>query len=74
VDREYLILSSLNAYNESLDQHERTEYGVPVPIAYCLCTDKKVVGSAFYVMEFIKGRIFQDIRMKDVNEEERRAW
>jgi len=36
--------------------------------------DEKVVGASFYVMEFVKGRIFQDIRMKGISKEERREW
>jgi aminoglycoside phosphotransferase (APT) family kinase protein len=39
-----------------------------------LCEDKDVVGAAFYVMEFLKGRIFQDVRMRQIDKEERRAW
>lgn len=47
---------------------------MPIPRVYCLCEDKEVVGAAFYVMEFLKGRIFQDVRMEQVGAEERRAW
>lgn len=38
---------------------------------YCLCDDKKVVGAAFYVMEYVQGRIFTDVRMKNLGQEER---
>jgi aminoglycoside phosphotransferase (APT) family kinase protein len=36
--------------------------------------DKEVVGAGFYVMEFLEGRVFQNIFMKEVNDEDRRAW
>jgi hypothetical protein len=29
---------------------------VPVPKAYCLCEDDSVIGTAFYIMEFLDGR------------------
>jgi aminoglycoside phosphotransferase (APT) family kinase protein len=32
--------------------------GFPVPRIHALCTDDSVIGSAFYVMEFVEGRIF----------------
>jgi aminoglycoside phosphotransferase (APT) family kinase protein len=36
--------------------------------------DNDVVGAGFYVMEFLEGRIFQDVRMKEVEEGHRREW
>jgi len=36
--------------------------------------DKEVVGAGFYVMDFLEGRIFQNIFMKEVSDEDRRAW
>jgi hypothetical protein len=45
-----------------------------VPEVYALCMDKDVVGAGFYVMEFLEGRVFQNIFMKEVNDEDRRAW
>ena len=32
----------------------------PVPRVYALCTDATVIGSSFYVMDFVDGRIFWD--------------
>ncbi|GAM82753.1 hypothetical protein ANO11243_007390 [Dothideomycetidae sp. 11243] len=61
VDREYRIIHAL----------EHTD--VPVPKAFCLCEDDSVVGTPFYVMEFLDGRIFEDPTMPDVSPEERRA-
>ena len=34
--------------------------------------DQTVVGAGFYVMEFVKGRIFQDVRMTELDPEQRR--
>ena len=74
IDREYLILDALNRYNASLKEDDRAEKGVPIPEVYCLCMDKEVVGAGFYVMDFLEGRIFQNIFMKEVSDEDRRAW
>jgi aminoglycoside phosphotransferase (APT) family kinase protein len=59
VDREYRIIHAL----------EQTD--VPVPKAYCLCMDDSVIGSAFYIMEFLDGRIFEEPHMPEVSVEER---
>jgi aminoglycoside phosphotransferase (APT) family kinase protein len=46
---------------------------VPVPRVYALCEDDDVIGSAFYVMEFLDGRIFWDQRVPEVGPAERAA-
>lgn len=74
VDREYAILHAINRSNDALSPADRAEHGVPVPRVYALCMDPEIAGSAFYVMEFLKGRIFQDVRMEQISKEERRAW
>jgi len=33
---------------------------VPVPQMHCLCEDESVIGRAFYVMEFMQGRVLWD--------------
>jgi aminoglycoside phosphotransferase (APT) family kinase protein len=30
---------------------------VPVPKVYCLCEDNDVIGTPFYIMEFLDGRM-----------------
>ncbi|XAO25598.1 hypothetical protein I312_104426 [Cryptococcus bacillisporus CA1280] len=67
VDREYTILAALNRYNSTVS----SAHIVPVPKVYCLCEDKDVMGAAFYVMEYVQGRIFTDVRMQDLSREER---
>lgn len=59
VDREYRIIHAL----------EKTD--VPVPRALCLCQDTAVVGTDFYIMEFLDGRIFEDPAIPGVTPEER---
>jgi aminoglycoside phosphotransferase (APT) family kinase protein len=47
--------------------------GVPVPRAHALCEDDAVIGSAFYVMDFIAGRVFMDPRLPGLAASERAA-
>ena len=46
---------------------------VPVPKTYCLCEDDTVVGTPFYVMEFLDGRIFEDFSIPEVDAKTRTA-
>ncbi|KAG0063032.1 hypothetical protein BGZ92_006077, partial [Podila epicladia] len=39
---------------------------------YTLCEDVSVIGTPFYVMEFLEGRIFSDITLTKLPFEERR--
>jgi aminoglycoside phosphotransferase (APT) family kinase protein len=59
VEREYRIISALSNTD------------VPVPRTYCLCEDDVVIGTPFYIMEFLDGRIIEDAAMGDVGDEER---
>ncbi|SMX44246.1 phosphotransferase family protein [Actibacterium lipolyticum] len=47
--------------------------GVPVPKMYALCEDDSVIGSAFYVMEDVKGRNINDPSMPDLAKDQRGA-
>ena len=60
VEREYRIIHAL----------EQTD--VPVPKTYCLCEDDAVVGTPFYIMEFLDGRIFTEPWFPGVEEGVRR--
>jgi aminoglycoside phosphotransferase (APT) family kinase protein len=73
VDREFLILDALNKFNATLPA-EAAERAVPVPQVYTLCMDREVAGAPFYVMEFLKGRIFTDVLLPDLPRAERDAW
>src|SRR3954469_7724700 len=39
---------------------------VPVPAMHCLCEDESVIGRAFYVMEFMQGRVLWDQSLPDL--------
>ena len=47
--------------------------GFPVPHIYALCTDETVIGSWFYVMDMVEGRIFWDATVPGVTSAERAA-
>ncbi|KAF2677356.1 phosphotransferase enzyme family domain-containing protein [Lentithecium fluviatile CBS 122367] len=59
VEREYRILAAL----------QNTD--VPVPKVYGLCEVESVIGSPFYIMEFLDGRIFTEPYFPGVSEAER---
>ena len=59
VDREYKVLSALSAA------------GFPVAKPLLLCEDDSVVGTMFYVMEFVEGRVFWDPAMPALDPEQR---
>ncbi|OIV91981.1 hypothetical protein TanjilG_06609 [Lupinus angustifolius] len=62
VDREFQVLQALGTHTE-----------VPVPKVFCLCNDPAVIGTAFYIMEFLEGRIYIDPKLPAVAPETRRA-
>jgi aminoglycoside phosphotransferase (APT) family kinase protein len=61
VEREYRILKSL------------WHTDVPVPETYLLCEDESVIGTPFYVMERVNGRVFRNITLEQVPTREERA-
>ena len=61
VDREYRVM------------HAIWETDVPVPKMNCLCEDTDVIGTKFYVMEMVDGRLFTETRLPSLNRAERRA-
>jgi aminoglycoside phosphotransferase (APT) family kinase protein len=61
VEREYRVIAALGPTK------------VPVAKAYGLCEDTAVIGSAFYIMEYVPGRIFWDAALPEVAASERRA-
>jgi aminoglycoside phosphotransferase (APT) family kinase protein len=61
IDREYRVLSALHAR------------GFPVPRPYLYCADETVVGTEFYVVEFIAGRIFWDPALPQTVDRDERA-
>jgi aminoglycoside phosphotransferase (APT) family kinase protein len=61
VDREFRVISALYAA------------GFPVPRPYALCTDEAIIGTIFFIMEFVDGRIFWDLDLPGMDPEERRT-
>jgi aminoglycoside phosphotransferase (APT) family kinase protein len=61
VDREFRVLAALK------------DTSVPVARVYALCEDPEVIGSAFYVMDYLEGRIFWDALLPEVQAPGRRA-
>jgi aminoglycoside phosphotransferase (APT) family kinase protein len=47
--------------------------GFPVAHVHCLCQDKTVIGSDFYVMDMVEGRIIWDATLPDVPRDVRAA-
>jgi aminoglycoside phosphotransferase (APT) family kinase protein len=61
VDREFRIISALHGGP------------VPVPHPICYCEDAAVIGTPFYVMEYVDGRIFWHPELTELSPAERRA-
>ncbi|KAF8161334.1 kinase-like domain-containing protein [Crassisporium funariophilum] len=73
VEREYTMLAALHKHH--LDPATSPDQRVPVPEPIILCEDVSVVGTPFYIMEFLDGRIFTDVRMLEVPAQDRReCW
>ena len=61
MDREFRVISALQ------------DTDVPVPGAVALCEDDDVIGSMFYLMEYLDGRVFWDPALPELNGEDRGA-
>lgn len=61
VDREFRVIRALH------------EAGFPTPQAHALCDDDSVIGSMFYVMGMVEGRIMWNGRLPDSDPAERAA-
>lgn len=59
VDREYRVMKALEST------------GVPVPHMRHLCDDPDVIGTGFYVMDYLPGRVFRDATLPDQTPAER---
>ncbi|PFH52166.1 hypothetical protein AMATHDRAFT_2412 [Amanita thiersii Skay4041] len=69
VEREYTMLNALHKYN--LRSSTPPDKRIPVPEPILLCEDNSVIGTPFYVMEFLEGRIFTDSRMLEIASKDR---
>src|SRR6266581_4629422 len=59
VDREYRVITALAGT------------GVPVPRTHVLCEDPGVIGTIFFVMDCVHGRLFKDPWLADIPPAER---
>jgi aminoglycoside phosphotransferase (APT) family kinase protein len=61
IDREFRVMDALN------------KAGFPAAKQYALCTDESVIGRAFYIMEFVAGRVLWDQALPGMSKEQRAA-
>lgn len=61
VEREYRVLAALGPR------------GFPVARVHALCEDEAVIGTAFYLMDMVEGRIFWEAELPALSPEERAA-
>ena len=61
VEREFRAMKALAATD------------VPVPAVRLLCTDEGVIGTPFFVMDYLEGRVFRDPWLPDATPDDRRA-
>ncbi|MEC9347982.1 MAG: phosphotransferase family protein [Pseudomonadota bacterium] len=63
VDREYKVLTALGTHTD-----------VPVAKTWCMCDDENVIGTIFYVMDLVDGRVIWDQSLADVPRNERAKY
>ncbi len=61
IEREYKVIAALN------------QTDVPVPPARLLCEDADIIGTPFYVMDYVEGRVLSRPDLPEVDKSERRA-
>jgi aminoglycoside phosphotransferase (APT) family kinase protein len=61
IDREFRVMDALH------------KAGFPVARQYALCQDEAVIGRAFFVMEYVEGRVLWDQSLPGMSREERAA-
>ena len=62
IDREFTVMSALHGT------------AVPVPKMHLLCEDESVIGRAFYVMEFMPGRVLWEQSLPGIAQPDRAAY
>jgi len=66
--REAKVLKAVERHNQLHPDKQ-----VPVPRVHICCNDQKVLGAEFYIMDFVKGRIFTDPSMPHLTRDQRIA-
>ncbi|PKQ09564.1 MAG: phosphotransferase family protein [Alphaproteobacteria bacterium HGW-Alphaproteobacteria-12] len=59
VDREYKVITALHGV------------GFPAPRTYCLCDDDSVIGTMFYIMDMVEGRVLWEPLLPNQDKETR---
>ena len=62
IEREFTVMRALHGSE------------VPVPQMHLLCEDESVIGRAFYVMEFMPGRVFWEQSLPEIETSQRAAY
>ena len=62
IDREFRVMDALH------------KAGFPAARQYALCTDESLIGRAFYIMEFVDGRVLWDQSLPGMSNTERAAY
>jgi len=68
-----LLPSAHDVLRESRILEALASTDVPVPRVLAAEDDPEILGSAFYLMEYVEGRIFRDVRLPDLHALERSA-
>ncbi|VAH26529.1 unnamed protein product [Triticum turgidum subsp. durum] len=61
IDEIVHVLKALGAYTD-----------VPVPKVFCLCTDASVIGTPFYIMEYLEGALYLNNKLTGITPDKRR--
>ncbi len=59
VDREFRVMNALG------------KTGFPVPRVHALCADESVIGTMFYVMDMVDGRVLWDLKLPEMSKDDR---
>lgn len=60
IEREYKVMEALG------------KHGVPIPTMHGLCEDSSIIGTPFYLMSYISGKIYKDPSLPGLEPETRR--
>ena len=62
IHREFMVLQALQG-----------DRGVPVPVVHVYCSNESIIGTPFYIMEFVAGRVFTDPALPSLQPAQRSA-
>jgi aminoglycoside phosphotransferase (APT) family kinase protein len=72
IHREYAILAAIHQYNQHIVATSSSssvplleQLIVPVPQVYVYCSDTSIIGTSFYMMEYMDGRICTDPSLQE---------